>query len=363
LLLGIISPSDVSPLVSLQLFVAVLIGGAQWWGPVLGVAIVSVLPWAADQLANATGTSAEHLRGVLTALLLFAVLVLRSLLRGRLRHPMRLSTEAPQMYAGTTKDHVAAKKQPIELSAAGLRISYAGVQALDRISIALRGGKVHALVGPNGSGKSTLLAVLAGELRHGEIRINGKLHRARSVRDRVLAGIVRTPQPAQVFTSLTPAGQVALGARAASRLRGAALRQLLATPRSRVEVQRVRATVADALCETGLERISDTDPAQLTVGERQLLQVARAIATGASVFLFDEPAAGMTPVERKVLADVVRGLTAGGAAVLLVEHDMRLVGAVADYVSVIDAGRTIAAGSPERIRIEPRVREVYLGSS
>lgn len=361
-LLGIISPSDVSPLLSLQLFVAVLVGGARWWGPVLGVAILSALPSVADGLGSAADVSPERVRGVLTAGLLLAVLSLRGPLR-RLIRPSRQVTRSPGPYPPIEEKHGQPAQRRVELSAAGLSISYSGVRALDDVAIALRVGEVHALVGPNGSGKSTLLDVLAGDLGFSEIRINGSPHRARRVRDRVLAGVVRTPQRTVILSGLTPAMQVALGARGGSRLRGAALRQLLATPRSGVEAERVRAVVAAALRDTGLERVGDTDPARLTVGERQLLQVARAIATGASVFLFDEPAAGMTGAERERLRDVLRGLAATGAAVLIVEHDLGFVGAVADFVSVLDAGRIIATGPPERVRAEPLVLEAYLGSS
>jgi branched-chain amino acid transport system permease protein len=362
-LLGIISPSDVSPLLSLQLFVAVLVGGAaRWWGPVLGVALVSVLASVADRLGSVGDVSPERLRGVLTAILLLGVLALRGPLgrlgrtAGRVIQPTRSALPVPERQVPTLEG-------PVELSATHVSISYASVPAVDDVSLVLRGGEVHALIGPNGSGKSTLLHVLAGDVVSGEIRVGGRSCRARGVRDRVLAGVVRTPQRSVVLSGLTPAMQVAVGARVGSPSRQAMLRHLFATPRSRVEAERVRAVVGAALRETGLLGVSDTDPVRLTVGEQQLLQVARAIATGASVFLFDEPSAGMTDGERQTLRAVVRGLATAGAAVFIVEHDMRFVGAAADFVSVLDAGRIIASGTPVRVRDDPLVREVYLGSS
>lgn len=362
-LLGIISPSDVSPLLSLQLFVAVLVGGAaRWWGPVLGVALVSVLASVADRLGSVGDVSPERLRGVLTAILLLGVLALSGPL-GRLGRTVDRVIQPTRSTLPVPERQVPTLEGPVELSATHVSISYASVPAVDDVSLVLRGGEVHALIGPNGSGKSTLLHVLAGDVVAGEIRVGGRSCRARGVRDRVLAGVVRTPQRSVVLSGLTPAMQVAVGARVGSPSRQAMLRHLFATPRSRVEAERVRAVVGAALRETGLLGVSDTDPVRLTVGEQQLLQVARAIATGASVFLFDEPSAGMTDGERQTLRAVVRGLATAGAAVFIVEHDMRFVGAAADFVSVLDAGRIIASGTPVRVRDDPLVREVYLGSS
>jgi ABC-type branched-subunit amino acid transport system ATPase component len=115
------------------------------------------------------------------------------------------------------------------------------------------------------------------------------------------------------------------------------------------------------LRESRLAAVADTDPAALTVGEQHLLQIARALGTGAQVLLLDEPAAGMTPDERGRLRHVLRRLAGNGHAVLLVEHDMRLVNAVADHVTVLDAGQVIATGRPDEIRADPAVRRAYLG--
>ena len=138
------------------------------------------------------------------------------------------------------------------------------------------------------------------------------------------------------------------------------IRELFATPLSRVEAARVRVVVGGALCDTGLEDVADTDPTRLTVGEGQLLQVARAIATGATTFLFDEPTAGMDPTERDRLRTLLRRLARNGCAVLIVEHDVGFVATVANSVTVLDAGRVIASGRPDEIRADTAVRQVYL---
>jgi branched-chain amino acid transport system permease protein len=359
MLLGVISPSDVSPLLSLQLFVAVLIGGtARWWGPVLGVLLISTVPAAVYAVADVADVNAVPFRGVLTAALLLGVVGGRALWR------RRGSTARPRPWPlplADTRIERPARLTSLSVEHAG--VSYASVLALDDVSLTLHGGQVHALVGPNGSGKSTLLDVLAGALDAGDVRIAGKPHRAHSVQSRVLAGVVRTPQRSTVLSGLSPARQVALGARRGASSTHAVIRHLCATPRSRLDTGQLKAAVAAALHDTGLSELGDVDPSRLTTGERQLLQIARAVATGASVFLCDEPAAGMTSSERQVLQDVLRGMAAAGVAVLVVEHDMRFVRAVADWVTVLDAGRVIASGGPAAVHADPAVRDVFLGSS
>ncbi|MEO6501538.1 MAG: ATP-binding cassette domain-containing protein [Jatrophihabitantaceae bacterium] len=365
-LLGVISPADVSPLLSLELLAAVLLGAAllgaalggaaPWCGPVLGVAVLSALPGGPLALTGPTVLAGAPWRAVLTALLLLAVVpaLARRPVAGS---PVRgwLPSTAPAVPAARQSRHGAC----LELEHAS--VSYAGVTALDDVSLTLRGGQVHALIGPNGSGKSTLLAVLAGDLDAGAIRLDGVPQSARSAPERVRAGVVRTPQQATVLAGLSPAQQVALGARGGAVWPQAVLRQLLGTPRSRLQTDQLRAAGAGALNAVGLNSLADLDPARLTTGERQLLQLARAVATGAWVLLFDEPAAGMTAAERGVLRRVLRDLADGGAAVLIVEHDLRLVAAVADRVTVLDAGRVLATDAAAAVRADPTVREALLG--
>jgi ABC-type branched-subunit amino acid transport system ATPase component/ABC-type branched-subunit amino acid transport system permease subunit len=356
-LLGLVAPADVSPLLSLQLFVAVLVGGAaRWWGPVLGVALLTALPHVADALPG----DAERARGVLTALLLVVVLVVRRLLS-------RLGTAPSQPVRGPDEPELVVRtsdERPVLLTATGIAVSYGALVAVDGVDLELRGGQVHALIGPNGSGKSTLLKVLAGELAPdtGEVEVDGVLQVGRpSQQQRVLAGVAATPQRTVQLPRTTPARQVAVGVRGAVRPRHAVLRHLLATPSSRVAAQRSTAVVRTALRESRLAAVADADPAALTVGEQRLLQIARVLGTGAQVLLLDEPAAGMTPDERGRLRHVLRRLAGNGHALLLVEHDMRLVNAVADRVTVLDAGQVIATGRPDEIRADPAVRRAYLG--
>lgn len=367
-LLGLVAPADVGPLLSLQLFVAVLIGGtARWWGAVLGVAVLTALPEVADVLSGAAGLAPERVRGVLTAALLLAVLavtrgggVRAAAARGD--HPPGGPARGAEAAAARGDRAPATPWRPVLLRATGVAHSYGAVQALGGVDLLLRGGEVHALVGPNGSGKTTLLEVLAGELtpQAGAVEVAG--HPAPSGPERrVLAGVARTPQRTVVPAGSTPRRQVAIGARGGMPGPGAVLRHLLATPGSRDAAVARERVVAHALGRTGLAHRADDDPRALPVGAQRLLQVARVTATGAQVLLLDEPAAGMTAGEREHLATVLRDLAGNGHAVLLVEHDMRLVSAVADRVTVLDRGQVLATGTPEQVRSDPAVRSAYLG--
>jgi ABC-type branched-subunit amino acid transport system ATPase component len=259
--------------------------------------------------------------------------------------------------------HPAADSHPLLLEARGITASYGALRAVDDVALELEGGVVHALIGPNGSGKSTLIKVLAGEVTadSGRVSVAGRPPRGRGPAACVLAGIAATPQRTVLLEGTTPERQVAIGVRGGSRPRQAVLRHLLATPSSRLAEQRSRALVAAVLRETRLSAVATLPPAELTVGEQRLLQIARVVATGARVVLLDEPAAGMSVDERVTLRHVLRRLAGNGLAVLLVEHDMRLVNAVADRVTVLDAGQVIATGRPDEVRGSDAVQRAYLG--
>ena len=356
-LLGLVAPADVSPLLSLQLFVAVLIGGAaSWWGPVVGVALLTGLPLAVDVLPVDT----ERLSGLLTAGLLIAVL----LVRRALRHP---SKARPQRAAVIAQPPVARASawRPALLSAENVSVRFGPVHALKGVGLVLRGGQVHALIGPNGSGKTTLLRVLSGDLpsASGVVTVGGRPLAAQGgPAARVRAGVVRTPQRTSTLRT-TVTRQVAIGRRGGSRPHYAVLRHLLATPDAARAERRGAHVVRAALDCTDLRTVADVDATTLTVAEQRRVQVARAVATGAEVLLLDEPAAGMSASERADFAHVLRRLAGNGCAVLLVEHDMRLVSEVADRVTVLAEGRVIATGSPTAVQSDPEVRRAYLGSS
>jgi branched-chain amino acid transport system permease protein len=370
ILAGVVAPVDFSPLLSLQLFVAVLVGGtATWWGPAVGVALLAALPSTSDAVADLLDIDPQRARAVLTALLLVAALALRrtatdlaSQLVGRVwPRAARVAADAP-----VTSPEV----EPVAVTDAtlvemtGATVRYGAVRALAGADLELRAGEVHALVGPNGSGKSTALRLLAGVVapEDGTVRIQGRpAPTPGRAAPRVGAGVARTLQRTATLGSTAAATQVAVGARVRESSPFLGLRHLLATPAARnAQEVRTRRTAA-ALAAAALSGRGDVEADRLDSAEQRRLQIARAVATGAPALLLDEPAAGMSRGEREVLVDILRRLAGAGHGVLLVEHDMTLVGRAADRVTVLAEGRVLATGRPDAIRDHPEVRRAYLG--
>jgi ABC-type branched-subunit amino acid transport system ATPase component/ABC-type branched-subunit amino acid transport system permease subunit len=366
-LLGVVAPADYSPLLSLQLFVAVLVGGtATWWGPAVGVSLLAALPSTADRLASVIDVDPLRARAVLTAVLLVVAIASRSFLP-----PLLAWVPRPRLRADTDVDHdemtlTATTGVGPLLELRGVGAAYGAVVALEGVDLDLHPGEVHALVGPNGSGKSTALRVAAGVVppSHGHVVVHGTVAPvAVAAAPRVHAGVVRTLQRTTHLGSLAAATQVAVGARAQERAGHVGLRELLRTATGRRVARSRAARVAAALELVGLSPRAASATNELDSAEQRLLQIARAVATGAAALLVDEPAAGMSAQQRQRLEGVLRRLAASGRGVLLVEHDMRLVGRVADRVTVLAAGQVLATGTPAEIRADPRVAHAYLGST
>ena len=378
LLVGVAAPADYSPLLSLQLFVAVLIGGvATWWGPIVGVGLLAALPSTSDNLASAVGADPLRVRAVLTAALLVAALVLRrpaaglvrrvaaqlpEAVRRRLADPRHRHGDVDPNTPLARTDAVAGERV---LALSGVEVRYSGVTALAGVDIDVRAGEVHALVGPNGSGKSTVLRVATGVLPPdaGVVTLHDGVLAPRpgTAAPRVAAGVVRTVQRTALLGPLDADVQAAVGARAQDRQSFAGLRHLFATPHARrLDSARERITVS-AMSAVDLVKNIGVPADRLDSADQRLLQVARAVATGAPALLLDEPAAGMSAVDRQRLAKSLRRLADEGRGVLFVEHDMALVGTVADRVTVLDAGRVIASGTFAEIQQDSAVRTAYLG--
>lgn len=232
---------------------------------------------------------------------------------------------------------------------------FGGVVASDGISLALPRGELHALIGPNGAGKTTLIGQLTGEIApdEGRIRFDARDITALPVYRRSQLGLARSFQIASLFAEFTALDNVALAVQAHA---GHSFRFW----RNARREPQLREPARDALLRTGLAERADVPVTELSHGERRQLEIAMALAARPRLLLLDEPMAGMGPEESTRLVEMLRQLK-GGITILLIEHDMDAVFALADRISVLVYGRIIASGEPAAIRADAAVREAYLG--
>lgn len=241
------------------------------------------------------------------------------------------------------------------LQTRGLTKSFGALRASDGISIDLRPGEIHAIIGPNGAGKTTLIAQICGGLKPdaGSVHLLGRDVTALDTRGRARAGLARTFQISALAMEDTVLQNALLGAIGAAgspwRFFGAALGDKALRDRAEAALERV-----------GLIEQAATRTAELSHGQRRQLEVAVALTLAPRAFVMDEPMAGLGAEGSKRLTGFLDGLRAE-APILLVEHDMDAVFALADRISVLVYGQVIATGTVEEIRADPRVREAYLG--
>ncbi|HZP35827.1 MAG TPA: ABC transporter ATP-binding protein [Methylomirabilota bacterium] len=244
----------------------------------------------------------------------------------------------------------------------GLAKRFGGYQALADVDLTVEPGSVHAVIGPNGAGKTTLFNVITGLLSPtaGSVALDGRDVTGWRA-DRIThAGIARTFQQVRLFRGMNALENVMVGRHA--RTRGGFGAALVRPPfRERSEEVETRRRARELLEMVGLASRAGTWAGDLTLVEQRRLEVARALASDPRLLLLDEPAGGMTAVEVEDLNQLIRKIRESGVTVVLVEHHVRLVMRVSDVVTVLDAGRVIASGPPDRVRQDPRVIAAYLG--
>ena len=243
------------------------------------------------------------------------------------------------------------------LQAERLSKRFGGLTATDDLSLDVRPGELHAVIGPNGAGKTTLIGQLAGEIAPdaGRILFAGEDVSRLATADRARRGLVRSFQVTSIFSGFTAADNVALAVQANAGHSFRFWRGARSDPA-------LREPALAALQRVGLSERADVPAASLSHGEQRQLEVAMALATGPTVLLLDEPMAGMGPEESGRMVTLLQALK-GTLTILLVEHDMDAVFALADRITVLVYGRVIASGAPEAIRADPAVQEAYLGES
>jgi branched-chain amino acid transport system permease protein len=352
-------PTAYGPLLSFELLVACLVGGASSpLGPVVGIAIVGLLGPLGDALGRGTGAESARFGTMLSALLLLVVLAWNTngivpALAARL--PKRSAPPA-------SRRSVASGRAPGEtLEATRLRKRFGEVAAVDGVDLRVEPGRIVALVGPNGSGKSTALRLLSGSvpLDGGSVALGGRCLDDRSTGERVELGVVRMLQRQSEFPGLTALEVSALGASSARPTRAG--RALLATPTERAAYACALDEGYAALERVELGALAARHADRLTGVEQRLLALAAALGTRPTILLLDEPSAGAGQRDLQRLERILRELRDDGLGILVVEHNLRLVGRLADTVVVLDRGEMVAVGPPHELATDPRVRAVYLG--
>jgi branched-chain amino acid transport system ATP-binding protein len=236
------------------------------------------------------------------------------------------------------------------LEVRGVTVRFGGNVALANVDLDASPGRVTGLIGPNGAGKTTLFNVICGLLRPdtGRVRIDGRDVTRLLPYKRARAGLARTFQRLELFTLLDVRSNIRVAADIERRHRG----DRSVDP----------AKVADEIIErVGLQAVADARVDQLPTGQARLVEVGRALASRPRVLLLDEPAAGQDESETEAFAKLLRDLAADGLAVVLVEHDVRLVLRVSDEVCVLDFGEVLAVGTPAEIQSNDAVIAAYLG--
>ena len=240
------------------------------------------------------------------------------------------------------------------LETRGLSKRFGGLEAVRAVDFRVDQGEIRALIGPNGAGKTTLVGLISGRLvaTAGEVRFEGRDITGLRAWERAVLGIVYTFQVTSIYRDLSVADNVAL----------AAQRPLLRTPRDWIALDgdAVGRDVEAALARVGLAGLGRQQAGTLAYGHQRVLEVAMALALEPKLLILDEPTQGLAGDEIDAFCRLVRDL-AGTTTVLLIEHNVAVVLALAGRVTVMDQGRIIAEGTPGEIEAHPDVQRAYLG--
>ena len=248
------------------------------------------------------------------------------------------------------------------LEVKNLGISFGGLRAVDEFNVSIEKGELYGLIGPNGAGKTTVFNMLTGVYKpsKGVITLDGENITGKSTRDINRAGIARTFQNIRLFGKQTVLDNVKIGLHNIHKY--PAIAGVLKLPSYFKHEKQMNEEAMELLKVFDLEGEADTLASNLPYGKQRKLEIARALATKPKLLLLDEPAAGMNPNETAELMNTIHFVRDEfKMTILLIEHDMKLVQGICEYLYVLNFGRLLAEGTPDKVLNDPAVVKAYLG--
>jgi branched-chain amino acid transport system permease protein len=344
---------------SILFFIAILIGGrGSILGPLLGTIILTVLPeFAAPLVAWSTFLYA----GLLLVIVLAMPGGIADLLDYKNRRPLERHRELvprPELLAQVLDRHAGHDV----LALTDVALNFGGVRAIAGLDLRIRPGEVHGLIGPNGSGKTTTLNVISGYYapQSGQVRLGSTVLPPRAPHARAHYRIARTFQTPRLVGAASVLENVMIGGTIDGR--GSFAESLLSLPRHHSDECRLRATATKVLAVVGLEQLAAVRADRLQHSELRFMEIARALMLRPAFLLLDEPAAGLSAEEIRRLGALIVAISKEGTGVLLVEHHADLIFDICNHVTVLNLGKTLAAGTPTEIRSHREVVNAYLGA-